>query len=473
MKKFITLALAVLLVFSMFTASAQTTEPIPAETSEQVAEKTSVSGIVSEVTDEYLMLGDDELQLNIDENTYICDYSLNPVEKVEKDAQVVAVVSTMTTMSLPAQNYAYFVFVNTDNSEAHPIYAVVDTNENGEIMSADGTNKIVYSDETPVIAHKIRIMLKGADITKGSEIVAFASTVGMSLPAHVPAEKIAVLSLAPVEEVVVEESAIADKTSISGTVSEIGEDYVVIGENEFRFNIDENTYICDYNMNPVEKIEKDAVITAVVSTMTTRSLPPQAYAYYIFVNTDNSIAAPIYAVVDTNENGEIMSADGNNRIVYSDETPVIAHKIRIMLRGGDITKGSEIVAFASTVGMSLPAHVPAEKIAVLSLAEAETAADETTFTVDGETFEFADAALFTEGSAPRFALRHVLETLGYTVNWNDSDWSIDIAGKTRNIVRIKIGEAMFEGQAEENFPVIVDSKTYVTEEIFKLLTSAK
>lgn len=301
MKKFISLTLAVFLAFALLTASAQTTESAPAEIAEQLAEKMSVSGVVSEVTDEYIMLGDDELQLNIDESTYICDYDLNPVEVVKKDAQIVAVVSTMTTMSIPAQNYAYYIFVNTNDSAAHPIYALVDTNENGEIMSADGNNKIVYTEETPVIAHKIRIMLKGADITKGSEIVAFASTVGMSLPAHVPAEKIAVLSLAPVAE-------------------------------------------------------------------------------------------------EVNDN---------------------------------------------------------------------------TFTVGDKEFEYADASLFEEASAPRFALRHVLETLGYTVNWNDSDWSIDIAGKTRNIVRIKIGEAMFEGQAKENFPVIVDSTTYVTEELFGLLTPAQ
>ncbi len=267
------------------------------------------------------------------------------------------------------------------------------------------------------------------------------------------------------ETVVMEDS----KVSYNGTVTEVTEEYIVIGEGEFQFNLDENTYVCDYDLNPVEEIKKDDMITVIASSMTTRSLPPQAYAYYVIVNTEGSAFAPIYAVVDTNENGEILSKDGNNRIVYSDETAVIAHRIRIALKASDITPGSEILAFATTVGLSLPAHVPAEKIAVLSLAE--QVENENEFVIDGHTFEYADEALFEEGSQRRLPLRHVLETLGYTVNWNDADWSIDIAGKTRNIVRIKIGEAMFEGQSEENFPVLVDSKTYVTAEIFDLLTT--
>lgn len=258
-----------------------------------------------------------------------------------------------------------------------------------------------------------------------------------------------------------------EKVTYNGIVSEVTDEYIVIGEDEFQFNIDENTYICDYDLNPVEELKAEAEITVVASSMTTRSLPPQAYAYYVFVKTTETQNYPIYAVVGTNDGEAILSADESNRIVYSDETPVIAHKIRIALRGGDITPGSEIIAFASVVGLSLPAHVAPEKIAVLSLAE--EVKDENTVVIGEHTFEYADAALFAEGSAPRLPLRYVLETLGYTVNWNGDDQSIDIAGKTKNIVRIKIGEAMFEGQSEENVPVLVDSKTYVTAEIFDLL----
>lgn len=272
---------------------------------------------------------------------------------------------------------------------------------------------------------------------------------------------IMLISENPVEEA-------PEKVSYNGVVSEVTDEYIVIGDNEFQFNIDENTYVCDYDFNPVDAIKVDDVITVVASSMTTRSLPPQAYAYYIFVKTTETESYPIYAIVDTNENGEIFSADGNNKIVYTDETPVTAHKIRIALKAADITPGSEIVAFSSMVGLSLPAHVPAEKIGVISLAEVEEE-NENSIVIEGITFEYADAALFSENSAPRLPLRLVLETLGYTVDWNDSDWSITLSKQARNSVTIKIGEVMFDGQSAENAPVLVDSKTYVTAEIFDLL----
>lgn len=265
------------------------------------------------------------------------------------------------------------------------------------------------------------------------------------------------------------EVAEPEKVTVNGVVSEVADDYIVIGENEYQFNIDENTYICDYDLNPIESLKKDDVISVIADSRTTRSIPPQAYAYYVFVNTENSQSYPIYATVDTNNGSEIMSKDGNNRIVFSEETPVLAHKIKIMLKAADITPNSEIVAFASVVGMSLPAHVAAEKIAVLSLADVSEKEVETGITIGDKTFEYADSSLFPEGSAPRLPLRAVCESLGYTVDWDDSDWSVYITGKERQTIKVQIGHEMFEGQSEENYPVIVDSRTYVTSELFDLL----
>ena len=269
-----------------------------------------------------------------------------------------------------------------------------------------------------------------------------------------------------------------DKITYSGVVSEIGEDFVVVGENEFQFNTDENTYICDYDLNPYTELKEGDMVTAVVSTMTTRSLPPQAYAFYIFVNSAKSMAAPIFAVVDTNENGEIMSADGNNKIVYTDETPVIANKIKIALKAQDITPGSEIVAFATTVGMSLPAHVPAEKIAVLNLApveeteetekeetiEVEGIADVEKIVVDGEVYD-AVFDLLKDGEDVKLPLRAVCEGLGYNVLWNGEDRSVKItAGETD--VTVKIGQSFARST---DVPVIVNDRTYTGISLFNIL----
>ncbi len=491
MKKFLSAVLAMLMVFSIFAVSANEVEateevganydtmliedaedpyatmPIEDEETEvvmEIPEKEMHHGVVSEVNEEYILLNEGTLRINLAPETYICDYDLNPAE-IKAGDMVSVLASTMMTRSLPPQVAAYFVFVNTENSQAAPIYAVVGTNTDGKIESKDGAYDIVYTDETPVAAHKIRMIIKGADITPGSEILAFTATVGASEPAYVPAEKIAVLTLAEAEEPAAVIEAMSEKMSVSGIVSEIGEGYIQINDGETQFNTAEETYVCDYDLNPVE-LKVGDMVTVVAGTAATMSLPPQMAAHFIFVNTENSMSAPIYAVVDTNENGEIMSADGANRIVYTEETPVIAHRIRMMLMAGDITEGSEIVVFASAVGMSLPAHVAAEKIAVLSLAPVKT--DVAAVIVDGEEFEVAFD--FGESEA-KYPLRALAEGLGYEVLWNGEERSIELK-KGEAVHSVKIGEALTLARTTSVVPVIENDLTYVGEDIFNLLFGA-
>ncbi len=486
MKKFLSAVLAMLMVIGVFTVSANTEatgevganydtmliddidDPyaqMPIEGDEEVKaeipEKEMHHGVVSEVTEEYILLNDGNLRINIAPETYVSDYSLNPVE-IKKGDSVSVLASSMMTRSLPPQVAAYNILVNTENTQAAPLYAIVDTNTDGVIMSADGAYSIVYNEKTEVTAHRIRIILKGGDITPGSEILVFATTIGASEPAHVPAEKIAVLTLAEANEPAEVVETMPEKVTVSGIISEIGEGYIQINDGNEQFNIAEETYICDYNLNPVE-LKVGDTITVVAGSATTMSLPPQAAAYYIFVNTENSISAPIYAVVDSNENGVIMSADGANRIVYEEATPVIAHKIRMILKASDITEGSEIVVFASSVGMSLPAHVPAEKIAVLNLAPVKT--DVSSIVVNGE--EFGVSFNFGENEA-KYPLRALAEGLGYEVTWNNEERSIELK-KGEAVHLVKIGEALTMAREASVLPVIVNDLTYVGEDIFNLL----
>ena len=485
MKKLLSAVMAMLMVLGVITISANTEataevganydtmliedmeDPyaqMPVEEEEEIMEmpeKEMHHGVVSEVNDEYILLNEGALRINLAEETYVCDYNLNPSE-IKKGDMVSVLAATMMTRSLPPQVAAYFVFVNSENSQAAPIYAVAGINSEGKIESKDGAYEILYTEETPVIAHRIRMIVKGADITPGSEILAFASVVGLSEPAHVAAEKIAVLTLAEAEVPATVVETMPEKMSVSGIVSEIGEGYVQINDGETQFNTAEETYICDYNLNPVE-LKVGDMVTVIAGSAMTMSLPPQMAAHFIFVNTENSIAAPIYAVVDTNENGEIMSADGANRIVYAEETPVIAHRIRMMLKAMDITEGSEIVVFASAVGMSLPAHVPAEKIAVLYLAPEKT--DVSAVIVDGEEFEIA----FNFGSTDaKYPLRALAEGLGYEVSWNSEERGV-LLSKGEASHTVKIGEALRMARTVCPIPVIENDLTYVGEDIFNLL----
>lgn len=485
MKKLISAALAMLMVTGIIAVSANEVEateevgaaydtmliedvedpyaqmPIEEEEEAIIPEKEMHHGVVSEVTEEYILLNEGALRINLAEETYICDYNLNPSE-IKKGDMVSVLASTMMTRSIPPQTAAYFIFVNTENSQAAPIYAIAGANSDGKIESKDGSKIISYTDETPVSAYRMRLIMKGADITPGSEIIAFASVVTASEPALINADGLAVLTLAIAEEPAATVEAMPEKMSVSGIVSEIGEGYIQINDGETQFNTAEETYICDYNLNPVE-LKVGDMVTVIAGSAMTMSLPPQMAAHFVFVNTENSMAAPIYAVVDTNENGEIMSADGANRIVYTEETPVIAHRIRMMIKAGDITEDSEIVVFASAVGMSLPAHVPAEKIAVLYLAPEKT--DVFAVIVDGEEFEIS----FNFGSTDaKYPLRALAEGLGYEVTWNNEERGV-LLTKGEASHTVKIGEALRMARASSPIPVIENDLTYVGEDIFNLL----
>ena len=324
---------------------------------------------------------------------------------------------------------------------------------------------------------------------------ALAATMALSGVSVFAQENEAVLISEETQETATIQEFVSDKISYNGVVKEVGEDYIVVSaETEFRFNLGEETYICDYDLAPVETLKAEDEITVVASAATTRSIPPQAAAYYILVRTDENAPAPIYAQVASNNGSEIMSADGRNRIVFDESTPVAANKIRIALRGQDITVGSEIIAFASVVGMSLPAHVPAEKIAVLNLVPvaeetteetAEETAKETTeeteeittpdhdvekITFDGITYEipfdYTSSPLFGENASERLPLRAVCEGMGYTVTWKGEDESIVIS-KDEKSVTLFLGKPMSEEIDE--IPVEIDGTTYVTTKIFSLL----
>ena len=104
MKKLISAALAMLMVTGIIAVSANEVEateevgaaydtmliedvedpyaqmPIEEEEEAIIPEKEMHHGVVSEVTEEYILLNEGALRINLAEETYICDYNLNPSE---------------------------------------------------------------------------------------------------------------------------------------------------------------------------------------------------------------------------------------------------------------------------------------------------------------------------------------------------------------------------------------------------------
>ena len=167
------------------------------------------------------------------------------------------------------------------------------------------------------------------------------------------------------EETIVIAEPVSDKMLVEGVVKEVNDEQIVL--EDFALNNGEQTLIAGTDLIPAEVKEGD-LVTAVVSTMTTRSLPPQAYAFYVIVKKDAMDAAPIYVTVEKVENGMIYSQDGNYEVTY-ENAEVAMYRTKNIVKAEELTKGSEIFVYADVMTMSIPALVNPEKIVVMSVAE--------------------------------------------------------------------------------------------------------
>ena len=495
MRKIFSVVLTAAMVFSSmaFTAfanedesdivliSAPASDPILISAPVENIQKVTYDGTVDEVGEGYITIKEQKLQFNYDENTLIADYDFSPYSEFKAGDKVTVVADTIMTKSIPAQSYAYYILVNTKDSVSGPIYAKVLSNDGKEIMSDDGQNRIIISDETPTAHYRAKLKIMAKDIPAGAEIFAFASQVGLSMPAYVPAEKIVIVDMGENagntesdENTVISQPQEADNAIYNGIVEEIGEGYITLKDQNIRLNYDENSLVADYDFMPYSDIKAGDMVTAVADTVVTMSIPAQSYAHYILVNTKNSAAAPVYAKISSNDGKEMLSADGRYRIAYTDETPTAHYRAKLRIMAAGIPAGSEIFAFASQVGLSMPAYVAPEKIVVVNLAqESEEKADVEKIIVDDEVYEvsfnYAKHESFGTNQTSRFALRPVCEGLGYDVSWDSESQSIKLTKDGAEDVNIQIGVAL---QRNGQPPMIIDGTTYVTHSLFNILYGA-
>ena len=167
------------------------------------------------------------------------------------------------------------------------------------------------------------------------------------------------------EETVVMPEPVSDKMLVEGVVKEVNEEQIVL--EDFALNIGEQTLVAGTDLVPVEVKEGD-LVTAVVSTLTTRSLPPQAFAFYVIVKKDAMDNAPIYMTVEKIEEGMIYSQDGSYEVTY-ENVEVAMYKTKNIVKAEELTKGSEIFVYADMMTMSIPALVNPQKIVIMSIAQ--------------------------------------------------------------------------------------------------------
>ncbi len=376
MKKFLSLVLAVALMITAFGAVMAEEAPMlisSAPADEYISDKRVVEGTVESVTDEQIVI--EGLALNIDANTLVADADLIPTEVKEGDL-ITAVVSTMTTRSIPPQSYAFYVIVRKNAETAAPIYITVDKVADGFIYSQDGNYEVSYA-ESEVAMYRTKNIIKAEELTKGSEIFVYADVMTMSIPALVNPSKIVIMSIANTEEAPEADETeyneedlpgiaeyVADTQLIEGTVKAVTEEQIEL--DGFVLNIDSNTLIADADLIPTTLKEGDKVV-AIASSMTTRSLPPQAYAFYVIATTEEK-AAPLYMTVGEVKDGFIFSMDGNYKVSY-ENAEVAMYRTKNIVKAEELTKGSEIFVYADIMTMSIPALVNPSKIVIKSIAQ--------------------------------------------------------------------------------------------------------
>lgn len=168
------------------------------------------------------------------------------------------------------------------------------------------------------------------------------------------------------EEVGEVPAADLQKAVAQGTVKAVSDTQIEL--DDITLNISDYTYIGDYNLNPVEAVKEGDEVYAIVSNAQTLSLPPQAYAYYVLVKTEDAEIAPFYAVVDSVDEKSILTADNQYSLSY-ENTSIEMFKTKNIVEAKDLTKGSEIVFYADAMTRSIPAYANPSQIKVLRIAE--------------------------------------------------------------------------------------------------------
>ena len=248
MKKLLSLVLAFLMIFAMCAFAEDTA------TEEVEIEYQTLEGIVTEITETYFILDTTdmgEVQVNYDENTIFSE------EITFACGQYAFVTySGMMTRSLPPQIYAELVTVSrlmgsvvSGDEEANTITIMTETH--GEV--------IVHLTETD----------SALNYAEGDLVMVYNSgAMAMSLPPQVGG------------------SLIIRLYTVTGSIIEIGEGYVVIDENGlvYQVNFAPDTTV---TVSSAELKAGDNV-TVLFNGMMSRSIPAQITAITLTVNTVSS-----------------------------------------------------------------------------------------------------------------------------------------------------------------------------------------
>lgn len=274
-----------------------------------------------------------------------------------------------------------------------------------------------------------------------------------------------------------------DVVTSYGKITELGDEYVVVSTNDgtsVQFNYDESTYVIDSEaLTPLSLTDRtsDDVIVYHSSIMT-RSIPAQSYAYSIIGNVKSDMGNPIFTIVEsvekTDDGLSITTNNGSLIVTLPNTAKVTPYLTKNIVTLDDITVNSKILLWYDTVTMSLPAYASSEKAVILESGIEDD--NESGLVINGITVELKeDEAAYIENDVRMLPLRTVAEALGCTVTWNEADASIAVEkGDFSTVVYIaEFNDINFKAVSRSlnngHRAVLNGSKTYVEESFFNQL----
>jgi len=215
-------------------------------------------------------------------------------------------------------------------------------------------------------------------------------------------------------------------------VDENGETYAKI-----ILNRNENTLILNaVTGEPVafENIREDEVAYAYVSPAMLLSMPAQATAEVILVGIPADFAVPAYVEIDSvtvNEDGSVtvVTTDGKG-IIVTEDTAFSPYLTRQIVTAEMLRPGQKLLIWFGAADETDPALAHANKIVAFNFAYQGTMSIDESGVVylNGEAIIFDRRAIpYVDGETYMLPLRKVVETLGYTVTWDDETKSVTVS----------------------------------------------
>lgn len=245
----------------------------------------------------------------------------------------------------------------------------------------------------------------------------------------------------------------ADRVREAVLVTDVAEDYITVTNAEDRsivLNIAEDTVLLDSEAAApaqISDIKSEDVVLAEYSSEMTKSIPPQATAFFLALNTNKggNVSTVTVDELSKNEDGSICVTDNAQDLVItiSEKAQVKPYRTKNIVRLSDINKGDKLAVWFDTVTLSLPAQAYSEKVVIIS------AADDTD---DSEDTVISDWA--KEDIDEAFSLGFIERIIG---NFTENITRRDFCDAVYNMLS-KIKDIAADKNATELFTDIKDAK---------------